>query len=841
MSSPLSGLAARMIALFACPGRRVGALACVITLLGLSGCGRQQETAKVIRLVDRFDSKMIEGSPQSAEAAPAASWNFSAPAPAPAPAGPDAATLGWKAGSGVTGLKIVDGHLTGRSTTTFPVIYVERPAAMDPNDVVYSLDVRLRASDGANMSANGIPKAALVSLRGGADPSAGFPWPLTSPLLAGDAFQNLSLQPAVSVPIRTVDVVAIRPTDVAGATFDIESVRLVSQKEHREAIPTGVGWNGLGEIYRETIVSRSPERFRMDLDIPERAWLDLNVGTLENDPVTFKITTEAAGKEEVLFERTVTTPHRWEFSPIDLSSHRGAATLVFSLDVPSDRRVGFWGSPVIRTHDPNPVAQQAPAPALGGVQPPQGVILIMCDTLRKDHLNAYGYKRETAPHLAQMASQGALFLDNVTPATWTKVATPAILTALYPTSHRVKDFGDHLSPAANTIAEVYRAAGYATVAFSSVLFTGKFTNLHQGYEELHEASSVQDPKYNAKTAREYVDRAEQWIEHHGDTPFFMYLHFFDPHDPFEPREPYAAQWADPAKKEEHEKQVEAVTKIIQDPLMKQFHMPSKAEMEKAGLNPTEYVDYDKDWYDGSIRGMDAEVARLIQRLRAKGLEDKVQIAFIGDHGEEFIEHGKMFHGHTVYSELTNVPLMLYRPGTIPAAKIAETVRSIDLMPTLLDLSGLPSPAGVQGQSLVPLIAASANQPRQAGAGASEQTAEESGWKKMPAITEKAETKAAGGPPPRDTESYGIVLDGWKMIHNVVKHEGTPEFELFNRAEDPLDQKNVAAEHADIIERLKGELDTWHKMVSEAQLPESVNEATLSPEELQRLRSLGYIK
>jgi arylsulfatase A-like enzyme len=438
-----------------------------------------------------------------------------------------------------------------------------------------------------------------------------------------------------------------------------------------------------------------------------------------------------------------------------------------------------------------------------------------------------------------MASEGALFLDNVSQATWTKVATPSILTSLYPTSHRVKDFSDRLSPLATTLAEVYREAGFATVAYSSVLFTGKYSNLHQGYEELHEATSAQDPRYAAKTARTYVDRAAEWIERHGDAPFFMFLHVFDPHDPFEPRPPYVSMWADPAKKEKHEKDVENVTKVIEDPLMKQFHMPSRAEMEKAGLDPTAYIAYEKDWYDGSIRGMDAEVGRLIERLRTLGLEQKVQIAFIADHGEEFIEHGKMFHGHTVYSELTAVPLILYRPGTIPSVRVPETVRSIDLMPTLLDLSGLPRPEGVQGQSLAPLIAAARNRPREAGADAAGEATP--GWTKLPAITEKARTGHTGGPPPRETESYGIVLDGWKLIHNANRVGDMPEYELFQRAEDPLDSKNVAAEHPDIVERLKGELEAWHKMVAAAQLPETVSEENLSPQELERLRSLGYIK
>jgi len=93
---------------------------------------------------------------------------------------------------------------------------------------------------------------------------------------------------------------------------------------------------------------------------------------------------------------------------------------------------------------------------------------------------------------------------------------------------------------------------------------------------------VEDPKYSAKTARAYVDRAIGWIERHRDGPFFMYLHVLDPHDPFQPRAPYDALWADPAKKEEHEAQLNKIRKEIQNPLLKAFGMPTKVEIEKAG-------------------------------------------------------------------------------------------------------------------------------------------------------------------------------------------------------------------------------------------------------------------
>jgi arylsulfatase A-like enzyme len=802
----------------------IGRIAVCAACVFVCGCHRSTEPAAAVHLVDLFGSARIEGAPRGAALEPGALWDFAHP-----PAGTKDPLLGWKAGPGVTGLKVANGRLTGRTTADFPILYVGRPVGADPNDEFDSIELRIRASQGANLdAATGPAKPEFAQLiRVGRL----FPWNFHSPLRAGEDFQTLTVAP--QRPERmSWGALMLRPSDAPGATFEIESIRAVSQRERRASIRSGVGWHGLGDVYQEGIATRSPEKFTLDVDVPDDAWLDLNLGSLEDHPVTFKIAAVSGGREQVLLSRTLTTPHRWEPAPVDLSNYAGRTTLRFWLDVPDERSIGFWGSPVIRVRGARPLTARTAAAALGGVTPPQGVILIMCDTLRKDHLPMYGYKRDTTPNLSRMASQGTLFLDNVSQATWTKVSTPSIMTSLYPTSHRVQDFSDRLSPAADTLAKIYRHAGYATVSYSSVLFTGRFTNLQQGFEELHEHSSLDDPKYESKTARPYVDLATAWIERHRDGPFFMFLHITDPHDPYQPRAPYDALWANLAQKQTHEQQLEKIRKGIKDPLMQRFGMPSREELQAAGVNPAEYVSFDEDWYDGSIRGMDAEVGRLVERLRGMGLEDKVQIAFLADHGEEFLEHGRMFHGQTVYGELSSVPLMLYRPGVMPAGvKIAQTTRSIDLMPTLLDLSGLAAPPRVQGQSLVPLLAAARDH----------RPPDALGWKPQPAVTEKAGTVSGGGPPPRDTESYGVVSEGWRLVDNVRRGPGVPEFELYHHPEDPLDLKDVAGQHSDVVQRLSGQLEAWRKMVLSNQLPKGATSEGISSKDLERLRSLGYVQ
>jgi arylsulfatase A-like enzyme len=330
---------------------------------------------------------------------------------------------------------------------------------------------------------------------------------------------------------------------------------------------------------------------------------------------------------------------------------------------------------------------------------------------------------------------------------------------------------------------------------------------------------------SSKTSREFVDRLAGWLETHRDGPFFAFLHVFDPHDPYEPSAPYNTLWADAAKKEEHEKQAKDVKKVIKDPLMRQFGMPNRAELEKAGFDADAYVAYDQGWYDGSIRAMDVEIARLVERLRGLGLDQDTLLVFLSDHGEEFLDHGGMFHGQHVYGELTQTPLLMRWPAAMPKGRVVDdVVQTIDVFPTVLELNGIAPPAGIQGQSLVPLLTGQGQ------------------WKKRPAVSEKQKTASNGAPPPLDTESFAIVDGDWKLIHNTARHDGTPEFELYDFLKDPLNKTDVASQHADIVARLSKQLEGWHQMTKAARLkPDSETTKSLSPEQLQRLRSLGYVR
>ena len=829
-----------------------GMVVVVGAVLGAS-CGGAPEPV-ALRLLDLFDAATIE---QTVEVDPVepTEWRFDGEGTIVAPEPPEddeeaedfedrTATVGWAAYHDIEGLEVRDGRLVG-TAGELPLLHAARPEELDERDLLHAIEISMRVSAGTRVGVtfNGAreldEERVLRGIRRAPDPA------LFAELEPGDELQTYTLQDiARSFSIAGIRHLLIQPTDEPGATFEIESVRLIPRAEHLRSVTSGPGWQGLGEVYRETIVSRSPERITIGLDLPDRPWLDIAVGTIETAPVTFNVAIDGTG----IWRRTVTLPGRWETRRLDLGDYAGrTVTLELSLDGPDDGLLGFWGTPVVRNSGaPSVRSDDEPSPARaaladGGSAAPRGVIVFLGDTLRRDHLDAYGYGRETAPVLTRLASEGVLFRDAISQATWTKVSVPSILTSLYPASTGVVGIPDRVPSAATTLAEAFRSAGYATFQTSSVQFTGRLTNLHQGVEVLHERASVDNDDLghsSAKTARTFVDRFLTWLDDHHDVPFYAFIHVFDPHSPFEPYPPYDLMWASPTGKEEHEARIEQVDETFGDDKrigdgnrVGPELLPNREELEASGIDPDVHAAHELDWYDGSIRGMDAEIARLMEGLEERGVAGDTLLAFISDHGEEFLEHGWHWHGNTVYGEILNVPLMLRWDGVLPAGVVVdETVESIDLMPTLLELSGIAAPDEAQGRSLLPLVV-NADDP------------EALGWVRRPAFSERKRMPSREErSDPEDVDQYSVVWEGWKLVRNVDPPEGRGEYELYSHEADPINLNDVSADHPEIVEQLKEQLAARLRYAEARKLAADEDAAAdLSPEELQRLRRLGYIR
>lgn len=787
----------------------------IVAAAALAGCRQSSVPAAstALRLTDLVEQQAAESSDAPP---PTIGWRFDQAPPGPG----GAAASGWQVSHGVAGLAIEDGRLVGESTHELPIIWASQTTPIDPPDTLHAIEVRLKVSAGSNLYVH-FESAEEPELEIVTEQSAIWPWTIGTPILAGEEMRTYRLPP---MPPETNDSASIRhvmlrPTDVPGARFEIESVRLIFRREYLASIPAGLSWQGLSEVFRETLVAQTPETLELNLRLPEEPWLDLALGTVDEIPVTFRVAVAPAGaSEQTVLERTVTTPDRWETVAVDLTAF-GGKEVAMSLALESEREgvVGLWGSPVVRNRGTPPVLDSSGA---GAPEPPLGVILIVADTLRLDHLQVAGYDRETSPNLRRMAAEGVLFKDCQAQGTWTKASFPSLITSLHPFSHGVIEFDSLLPSSAVTLAEVYRDAGYATLSLSATSFTGRFTNMHQGFEELHESTSLTGELPN-KTAREFVDRLLPWLETHRDVPFFVQLHLFDPHHPYGTHGFYNTLWADAGTRQVQHQRRGKVVPLVADPLLQFVGMPNREELVRAGIDPDDFVANDKNLYDASIRATDAEIGRLFGQLRTLGLDRRTVVVFVSDHGEEFLDHGGTYHGQSVYGELSNVPLIFWGPGRVPEGAVVEpTVQTIDIMPTLLKLSRLPVPETLQGQNLLPLTE----------------------LRERPAFTTKAAISHIYGPPPRDQEMLAVVMDGWKLIHNSKRPDGVPEFELYRQAEDPLQRHDVAAEEPEVVERLAQILADWRKTTEGARLKSDDEMASeLSAEELQRLRSLGYIQ
>ena len=828
------------------------ALTAIIGLLAACGAAPEKATDSApietlapeptfLSLTDRFASARVENPVPPTPVDTQPQWTFT----------DAAADHGWQPLHGVSDLAMHDARLTGR-TTELPILVVPAPPDLDPGGSLHAIELRIRVSAGEQIGIDFDTEDELnPDMLIGKARESDLPT-LSKDLIAGDEIQTYTLTMAdskfeSSFPLGTLKRIVVRPTDAAEASFELESMRLVSIKEYLASVESGLGWHGLRDIYRETLVARAPERIAFELALPSEPHLELFLGTIDDGPVSFEVEVGVAGAAPVrLFRRTVSTARRWERVTADLGAFAGQeVTLRLSLEAPSEGKIGFWGGPVVRNRSGTVrVAGSSPArAALVGADapPPQGVVLILADTLRRDHLQAYGYERANAPVLSRLASEGVLFRDAISQGTWTKVAATSILTSLYPSTHGVSDMPDRIPAGVTTLAEAYREAGYATFASSSIPFTGKLTNLQQGVDVQHERSSIEElDGMSAKTARVFTDRLLTWIDERGDEPFFALLHVFDPHSPFEPLPPYERLWMDAETLAEHRSDMEAVSEKVVRPFMKIQALPNQAEMDASGVDQARYIEREKIWYDASIRAMDVEIGRLLERLEERGIGDRTLVAVVADHGEEFLEHGRHFHGYNAYGEMINVPLMLWWPGVVPATQVDTTVQTIDLMPTLLELSRVEVPEIAQGQSLLPLLAReSPGSP-----GATIRSATELGWLQRPAFSERAIAPAAfaGGDLGR---ACLAIIDGdgqrvWKLIHNTEGRDDLPEFELYDHRNDPLNLVDVAAEHPEVVERLKPKLVAWHEMAVAARVePEADSE--MSADELQQLRALGYVE
>jgi arylsulfatase A-like enzyme len=320
--------------------------------------------------------------------------------------------------------------------------------------------------------------------------------------------------------------------------------------------------------------------------------------------------------------------------------------------------------------------------------PPSNVVIIAVDTLRPDHLGCYGYRANTSPNIDTLAGTGVLFENVISPAPWTHPSFGTVFTSLYPSQHNATTVATRMGTSFPTLAGILSGNGFATCAIVNAPTFSPQMRMDRGFQKY----DFIDP-WKERRADEITDTALEWIETHSSERFFIFVHYFDPHLPYSPPEPYDTLFS-PG---------------YQGPMRHSFDLDSlldwgAIECEGARDLSSEQREQIEALYDGEIAFADREIGRLLAGIRAAGLDKTTLVLFLSDHGEEFLDHGGLDHGHSLYDELLRVPLIISLPGTVSEGeRRPQFVRLLDVAPTILDFLGIAPARSFEGSSLKPLI------------------------------------------------------------------------------------------------------------------------------------------
>ncbi len=447
-----------------------------------------------------------------------------------------------------------------------------------------------------------------------------------------------------------------------------------------------------------------------------------------------------------------------------------------------------------------------PEPSAAAPLRPAAIVLITVDALRADRVSFDGYRLPTTPFLDRLAREGVVFDRAYATSSWTPPTMASIFTGVPPMTHGVvsgeivdtKAVRQPMLPESlSTIAELVGKSGYRTLGVASNRHLALDLGFGQGFDRYFDpptflnAPVVNDRARQLLTAEYGADWRRTW---HGQ-PLFLWLHYFDPHDPYFPYAPWIAAQAPGADADGPR----SPAQLVMRDLRQRFPRPDALLAE--AIRP---------FYDSEIRRTDQLLADLWNELVPDG---NVLFIFTADHGEEMVDHGGLGHSQSLYDELTRIPLLFWWPRGVPAGlRIAQPVSALDILPTILELVGQPAPAGLAGRSLAPLW-------RGAAAG-------EKGAERRPVFLELA--------PPKPFR--WAVVDGDRKLILDPASPATPE--LYDLASDPGEKVDLAVREPAEVERLRAELRTWARKNPRA--PDQRTRDRLDDDLRKELEALGYL-
>ena len=424
-------------------------------------------------------------------------------------------------------------------------------------------------------------------------------------------------------------------------------------------------------------------------------------------------------------------------------------------------------------------------------EPPRGILVVLVDALRWDHLGLHGSSIPATPSIDALGGESLDFRNAFVQATWTRPSVPSLLTGLYPAEHGLGDFvaqggavqGQALSPQATTLAEGMKAAGYRTalVAYQAQL-SPRF-GLDQGFDFFNNNTMGVE-----KINRRFLD----WLDESPGQPFFAYLHYLDIHWPYcPPAETYGRFDANP----DAMRFCDNWRKLRED-IRSGAVVLSAADRKALAAR-----------YAEELLAFDAGLGRLFAALRERGVWDDTLVVLTSDHGEELAERGGIEHGHTMYDELLRVPFLWKLPASWSRSRggsIDALVETRSLLPTLFDLVGQPAVPGVSAPSLLPWVLGRA--------------------------PEQPPYEYVAG------EANGMLAvrtEKWKLVFTAE----SKKWELYDLESDPGERTNLAESRPRELAAMQNLLREWRRGLK----PIGAADTTLDAETEEELRSLGYLR
>jgi arylsulfatase len=401
------------------------------------------------------------------------------------------------------------------------------------------------------------------------------------------------------------------------------------------------------------------------------------------------------------------------------------------------------------------------------------VVLVVVDTLRADHLGCYGYHRPTSPFMDRLAGQGVTGERLFCAALPTQPSFTTLYTGQHPLTHGIVAHGGdaELGVDAPSLPESFLQAGYTTCAADNLWRARSW--LGRGWE-FYIDPSLRHPLTVAVSADELTARAGSWIRAHTSEPFFLLVHYWDPHYPLTPPERFRSLYYEGNPTDPGNRSLES------------WRHPLGSVARDTWLRRSEGVVTDAEYvtalYDQEIRYVDEGIGRLVDVLDAAGLAEDTLVVVTADHGESLTEHGIFVEHHGLYDCTLRVPLIARWPGRLPeGARVRGMLQTPDLAPTLLEAAGIPAPDGMDGRSFWSALRGEAE------TAASRVVSAECTWQAKWSLR---------------TDRYKLILAREPDFYR------TPMRELYDLARDPGEDHNLAEIEPQIAGEMERDLEAW---------------------------------